>query len=92
MKAWKQTVVSAIVAEADGSKIVDLKDVAAANGINHINSQDTRDIMRSALEKLPDYKAMQIVSTPNDSLFQSLCFVQKDVEFDNGEIWSTGEI
>lgn len=84
MKAWKQTVVSAVVAEAEGSKIIRLKDVAAASGINHINLQDVRDIMRAVLDQLPNYKAVQLANSPNDSLFQSLCFVQRDVEFDDG--------
>lgn len=84
MKEFKQNLVDLIVASSHTLKIISLKDVAAANGINHIDRQDVQDILNAVLKVLPGYHAVRMMNTPNDSLFQSLTFVQNDVTFDDG--------
>lgn len=84
MKEWKEEIVSRIAERAQGERIVPLKDVAAEMGLRHISRQDTADIQRAALQRLPDYRAVRMERTPHDSLFQSLCFVERCVEFSEG--------
>jgi hypothetical protein len=87
MKDWKQQIVSAVVDETKGCRIVSLKDVAAANGIRHIKTQEAHEIMNAVLQAAPDYKAVRMMNTPNDSFFQSLNFVEKGLEFQTEEEW-----
>lgn len=84
MKQWKEELADALVGMATFAKIVPLKDIAAQHDINHINRSDVMDIVNALKKRLPDYRPMQLMNTPNDSLFQSLCFVQNDVAFDDG--------
>lgn len=88
MKEWKESLIDVCVAAADDQKIVSLKEIAAASGIKHISTQDTQDIMRAVSARLPEYRPVQLVAGPSskESLFQSLCWIQNDVEFvDAGE-------
>lgn len=82
MKDWKENIVSAIVERSAGDKIIPLKEIAAAHGIAHIAAQDARDIMHAVEKRLPDYRPVRMMATENDSLFQSLTFIQNDVEFE----------
>lgn len=84
MKDWKENIVSAIVERSAGDKIIPLKEIAGAHGIAHIAAQDARDIMHAVEKRLPDYRPVRMMATENDSLFQSLTFIQKDVEFEEG--------
>ena len=88
MKTWKSEIVNDICAAAEGARIVSLKEVAEARGINHIKAQDAREIMCAVLKVLPDYRPVQMMATKNDSLFQSLCFVENCVEFDDGAAYA----
>ena len=83
MKEWKKTLVDNVVSATKTDRIVSLKEKANEAGITHISAQDTRDIVNAVLKVVPDYKAVQMVSTPNDSLFCSVCFVDKTTEFDD---------
>ena len=85
MKAWKTEIIEAVKAETEHARIVSLKEIADAQGIRHITRQDTRDIMIAVQKAVPGYKAVRLEKTPHDSLFQSLCFVESGVEFDDEE-------
>lgn len=85
MKEWKKNVVDAIAEKAEEVKIVIVKEVAASLGFNHISAQDTRDILIAAAKRLPDYRPVRFIDNPNASLFQSLAFIQNDVEFQDWE-------
>ena len=89
MKEWKRTIVNAIVEQAEEIKIVILKDVAASLGFNHIAAQDVRDILAAASKQLPGYRPVRFVDNPKASLFQSLAFIQNDIEFQD---WKEGEV
>lgn len=88
MKTWKTEIVNDVRAAAEGARIVSLKEVAEARGINHIKTQDAREIIAAVLEMLPGFRAVRMMVTTNDSLFQSLCFVENDVEFDDGAAYA----
>ena len=85
MKAWKTEIIESIKAETEHARIVSLKEISDSKGINHIQRQDVRDIMIAVLKLVPEYRAVRLEKTPHDSLFQSLCFVENGVEFDDGE-------
>lgn len=70
---------------AKSDKIIKLYDVARSMGYNHIKKENVQGIMKSFLQKNPNYKAVQIVEKENSnmSLFCSLTFVDKEIEFEN---------
>jgi hypothetical protein len=88
MKTWKNEIANDICKAAADARIVSLKEVAAARGIDHIKTQEAREIMGTVLKALPDYHAVQLTRTEHDSLFQSLCFVENGVEFDGGAAYA----
>lgn len=73
-----------IVDEAESDKIVSLYDIAKSLGINHMKTQRVMQIVKRMEIELPNYHPVRMMKTENDSLFVSLCFVQNDVEFDEG--------
>ncbi len=81
MKEWKASLAAKVAEKCNDCKIVKLKEVAAENGISHISTRDAQDIMRAAVKSRNDYRIVQMLDTPNDSLFQSIALVQNDVEF-----------
>ena len=88
MKDFKLDIINRIVLEARGSRIVRLHDVGVAAGYDHISAQDCRDIIKGALRELPDYKAVKMVapgqSAATASLWTTVAFVDKALEFDDG--------
>lgn len=85
MKEWKSNLVSAIIKEAEGNKIVSLREIANCAGINHVSRQDCIDVVRAVKKQLPGYHPVQMMQTNNDSLFVSVCFIDNSLEFDDGE-------
>lgn len=91
MKEFKQQIINAIVEKANDCKIVSLYDTAQELGYNHISSQDCRDILCAVKKALPDYTPVQMVdhkqlrNQSTASLFTTLCFVDKELEFDDME-------
>ena len=91
MKELKQQIINAIVEKANDCKIVSLYDTARELGYNHISSQDCRDILCAVKKALPDYTPVQIgdhkqlIYPSTASLFTTLCFVDKELEFDDVE-------
>lgn len=83
MKEWKENLVKAVINETQEKWIVSLKEVAAAQGISHIKTQEAHEIMGAVLKAVPDYRPVRMMNTQNDSFFQSLCFVENGVEFDS---------
>lgn len=81
MKEWKEQLASAIINRSESDKIIVMKNIAAEMGIRHITQQDTQDILAAVQKRLPGYRPVQFVDNPKASLFQSLAFVQNDVEF-----------
>lgn len=73
-----------IVRDAEDEKIVSLYEVAKSLGINHLKTQRVMQIVKRMETELPNYHPVRMMKTQNDSLFVSLCFVQNDVEFDDG--------
>lgn len=84
MKEFKENVVDKMIEKSQDMRIVSLRETAAELGIKHISAQDTRDIARR-LQKVEGYRLVQMMNTPNDSLFCSLCLVENGVEFDDGK-------
>ena len=85
MKAWKQEIVNDIVTAAADCRIVNLREIANSKGYNHISSQDCRDILHAVTKALPEYKAVRFYkNNPNESLFTTLTFIEKGLEFDDG--------
>ena len=84
MKEFKENVINKMIEKSQDMRIVSLRETAAELGINHISAQDTRDIAQR-LRKVEGYHLVQMMNTPNDSLFCSLCLVENGVEFDDGK-------
>ena len=90
MKEFKQIIVDAIVKRGESDRIISLYEVAKELGHKHITAQDCRDIMRTVLAALPEYKAVQMLTEKQmrnpatAGLFTTLAFVEKGLEFDNG--------
>lgn len=84
MKKFKENIVNRMVEKSQDMRIVSLRETAAELGINHISAQDTRDIAQR-LRKVEGYHLVQMMNTPNDSLFCSLCLIEDGVEFDDEE-------
>ena len=86
MKEFKQQIINAIVEKARGCKIVSLFETAQELGYNHISSQDCRDILNAVEKALPDYTPVKMLDRKQStaSLFTTLCFVDKELEFDDG--------
>ena len=90
MKQFKQQIINAIVGKAKGIKIVSLYETAQELGYSHISSQDCRDILCAVKKALPDYTPVQMVDRKQlihpstASLFTTLCFVDRELEFDDG--------
>lgn len=91
MKEYKQIVIDSIINKAKDERIISLRKTANELGYKHISAQDCRDIMHAVLKALPEYKAVQMLtekqarSSATAGLFSTLNFVEKTVEFDNGE-------
>lgn len=83
MKQLKIDIIDAIVSESKHNKIISLREVVEKLGAVHISTTDCRDIVKAVETALPTYRSVRMMKTPNDSIFQSLCFVQNDVEFDD---------
>ena len=85
MKTWKNEIVNAIVEKTTTDKIVSLKETANALGVAHINRHDTDDIINAVLKRVPEYKAVEMHDTATDtaSRFCTLCFIDKELTFDN---------
>lgn len=84
MKEFKENIVSKMIEKSKEMRIVSLRETAGELGIDHINAQDVRDIAQR-LRSVEGFHLVQIMNTPHDSLFCSLCMVEDGVEFDNEE-------
>lgn len=87
MKEWKEAIVDAIIGKSETDKIISLRDIALESGVKHINRQDSVDIMHAVQRKLTNYKPVMIQygDRRDSSLFVTLNFVERDVEFDNAD-------
>ena len=84
MIEFKENIVKKMIEKSKEMRIVSLRETALEMGINHINAQDVRDIAQR-LRKVEGFHLVRMMSTPNDSLFCSLCLVEDGVVFDDGE-------
>lgn len=90
MKEFKQKIIDAIVEDAKSVKIVSLYKTAQELGYNHISEQDCRDILGAVKKALPDYTPVKMLdhqqyrNKATASLFTTLCFVDKELEFGDG--------
>lgn len=88
MKEFKVEIIDAIVERAKGERIISLHEVGKSLGHKHIASQDCRDIMGAVLKQLPGYKPVKMISPGQSdataSLWTTLCFVDKKLEFCDG--------
>nr|DAW28818.1 MAG TPA: hypothetical protein [Caudoviricetes sp.] len=84
MKEFKENIVNKMIEKSKEMRIVSLRETAVELGFNHINAQDVRDIAER-LRSVEGFHLTRMMSTPNDSLFCSLCLVEDGVELDDGE-------
>lgn len=87
MKDYKIKVVEALVEEAQGSRVVELKKTAQAVGVSRLSSYEAGEVLRAAAKQLPDYKIVKIVSEQQDrnpataSLWETGALVENGFEF-----------
>ena len=82
MKQFKIDVLKKIEEESTGCKIINLREQANKCGIKHLKTQECLEIANAFLKNHNDYKIVRMMNTPNDSVFCSLTFVEKTLEFD----------
>lgn len=83
MKQYKIDVLEKIEKASEGDKIISLKEQSNACGIKHLKTQECLEIANTFLKSHSDYKMVRIMATPYDSIFCSLTFVDKEVQFDD---------
>lgn len=86
MKQYKLNIINQMGELTEGEKIISLRKTALSLGIKHLKTQECLEIMNAFIKLHPDYKAVRMMDNPLDSVFCSLCFIDKTLEFDNGEI------
>lgn len=83
VKEWKKDLCNSVAKLAESQKIIDFrKEVAAPAGYHHISTQDVNDIVNQLKTMLPEYKAVHYTDNAADSLFCSLHFIDKTLQFD----------
>ena len=88
MKEYKSKLINALVSEAQGSRIVGLKQTARSVGVERLSSFESREVLFAAAKQLPDYKIVQIVTEKQKkypataSIWETGALVEKTVEFD----------
>ena len=85
MKTWKENIIADVIAESVDSRVISLREIAAQRGIKHIAAGDVQDIMQGVAKRLEGYRPVQMMSSKNDSLFCSLCWVEDGVTFDSAD-------
>ena len=83
MKQYKLDVIDRMSELSKSDKIISLRDTALTLEIKHLKTQECMEIINAFLKLHPDYKAVRMMNTPLDSVFCSLCFVDKELEFDD---------
>lgn len=84
MKAYKENIIDEIVKASITDKIISLKEIANALGVNHISTNEVLQIVSAIAKRLDNYKPAQMTNgETNESLFTTLHFVQNDVEFED---------
>ena len=87
MKDYKLKVIEALVTEAHGARIVELKKTAQAVGVDRLNAHEAEEVLRAALKQLPDYKIVKIVTEKQDqypataSLWETGALVENGFQF-----------
>lgn len=69
---------------AIGDRIISLKEIAEKIGIKRIKREQVMGIINTFTYRHPDYKAVKMLSHKNEiaSLFNSITFIDKGLEFD----------
>ena len=70
----------------ESDRIIHLREVANDLGIKQIDRAQCVGIMQTFCQKHPDYKAVQMMNNKYDSLFCSLTFIDRALEFDDGNV------
>lgn len=87
MKDYKLKVIEALIAEAQGARIVELKKTAQAVGVDRLTRQEAEEVLRAALKQLPDYKMVKIVTEEQNrnpataSIWETGALVENGFEF-----------
>lgn len=81
MKQYKIDILQKLNERAKGERIISLRETANQLGIKHLKTQECLEISNLFLKKQPEYKAVKFIDNPLDSLFCSLTFVDKNIEF-----------
>ena len=85
MKQYKLDIINQMGELTEGYKVISLRKTALSLGIKHLKTQECMEIMNAFLKLHPDYKAVRMTGNPLDSVFCSLWFIDKTLEFDNEE-------
>ena len=80
----KDTLKAELDKAAIGDRIISLKEIAEKIGIKRIKREQVMGIINTFTYRHPDYKAVKMISRKNEitSLFNSITFVDKELEFD----------
>jgi|GEM_PF-3987380 len=85
MQEWKVRLVEKM--EETGLREIALREVANANGINHIKRQDALDILKLFVKRNPTYRTALMISSPNakGSIFTT--GVVTELQYETEEEW-----
>lgn len=86
MKEWKLELIKKLEEKAKDLRQVSLYDTARENGINHIKTQECREIAAAFCKSNKTYKAVQLMDPTlpesTQSLFTTLVFTELDYSYD----------
>lgn len=85
MKQYKLDIIDKLNERAKGEKIIGLRETALMLEIKHLKKQECLEIAKHFLQQNLDYKVVRYIDNPLDSLFCSLYFIDKTLEFDDCE-------
>lgn len=82
MKQYKIEILKRLEKASEGDRIISLREQSNACGIKHLKTQECLEIANKFLKSHSDYKMVRMMETPYDSIFCSLTFIDKELQFD----------
>lgn len=83
MKQYKIEILKRLEKASEGDRIISLKEQANACGIKHLKAQECLEIANKFKKNHDDYKMVRMMETPYDSIFCSLSFIDKELQFED---------
>lgn len=83
MKEYKLQIIEELNKKARETKIISLRETAIECGCKHLKTQECLEIANAFLKNNNDYKMVRMMNNKYDSIFCSLTFLDKSLEFED---------